>query len=99
MTEITATLDNQDVGVLEIFDVKTSVETVEYNHENHEDNENEDSQDDWPLHIDISDDQDMLILNPRQSRLMNSTKLTILQPQVQDLGKVQGEQGLMHNKP
>ena len=37
--------DNQDVGDLEIFDVKTSVEPIEYD-QKHVENENEDSQDD-----------------------------------------------------
>ena len=66
MTEISATIDDKDVGELEIFDfreVETLVETVKYNHENHEEDDNRYSQDELPLHIDMSDNQDVLILN------------------------------------
>ena len=53
-TEISATVDDKDVGELEVFDfreVETSVDTVDYNHENHEEDDNHDSRDELPLHI------------------------------------------------
>ena len=64
MTEISATIDDNDVGELEVFDIRdveTSADTVDY--ENHEDDDNHDSQDQMPLHIDISGNQDVLIMD------------------------------------
>ena len=57
---------------MEIFDVKTSVETIDYD-QNHDEHENEESLDDWPLLIDTSDDQDILILNANV-KVPNPTK-------------------------
>ena len=62
MTEISRTLDHRTIGEIEVFDVETSIETVEFD-QNHDDNDTEVIADDQPLLIDTNDDQDILILN------------------------------------
>ena len=54
--EISATIDDNDVGEIEVFDigdVDASADTVNFNHENHDDDEEHDGKDYRPLHIDI----------------------------------------------